>query len=152
MNDHSRTSSVTSMLERLKLPLLQNRRQYSNLVMFQKIVFNHVDLNINEYIHKHEAPSARTRMATRSTKTNQFVIPQSNTQPHLYSFFPNMARSWNSIPEEITSIENVNKFLSALQKHICSWYEQPWLSQSRSEWCSTRAFQSIISRSRSRSS
>lgn len=117
-NDHGRTSSVTSMMERLKLPPLQNRRQYSSLVMFQKITFNHVDLNIKEFIHMQEAPLARTRMTTRSTKPNQFAIPQSNSQPHLYSFFPNTARIWNSLPEEITSVENVNKFSSALQKNM----------------------------------
>ena len=116
--DYGRTSSVTAMLNKLKLPLLQHRRQFNSLVMFHKTMHHHVDLDINNFLSLQEPPATRTRMVTRSCKANQLVIPQSNSQPHLYSFFPQMARSWNSLPEEVTTPSSINSFKTALQKHM----------------------------------
>ena len=47
LNDYSRTSSVTNMLERLNLPPLESRRVYIRAVMMFKILNNIVDISIN---------------------------------------------------------------------------------------------------------
>ena len=118
LKTHGRTSSVTPMLNKLKLPPLQHRRQFNSLVMFHKTINRYVDLDINNFLSLQEPPATRTRMVTRSCKVNQLVIPQSNSQPHLYSFFPQMARTWNSLPEEVTTSNSTNSFKTALQKHM----------------------------------
>ena len=47
LNDYSRTSSVTSMMESLNLPLLESRRTYNRAIMMFKILNNIVDISID---------------------------------------------------------------------------------------------------------
>ena len=47
LNDYSRTSSVTSMMESLNLPLLESRKTCNRAIMMFKILNNIVDISID---------------------------------------------------------------------------------------------------------
>ena len=47
LNDYSRTSSVTSMIKSLNLPLLESRRTCNRAIMMFKILNNIVDISID---------------------------------------------------------------------------------------------------------
>ena len=58
-----------------------------------------------------EAFKYTTRQAAGS-----FAIPTSNVDSHLYSFYPNTIRLWNSLPDEGKSLPNVDSFGNYLGK------------------------------------
>ena len=81
--DYGRESSVTTMLDELEWPPLQQRRRELKLTLFHKAYNNDVDINIPLAIN------------TRSA-SHKFLIPSSRTNHHLYSFYPSTVRMWNS--------------------------------------------------------
>ncbi len=73
LNKYEYQSSVTAMLQHLCWPTLQQRRQFSSLVMLYKIKNNLVNINSSAYLIP--------------TRDHKFLLPFSPTNYHSSSFF-----------------------------------------------------------------
>ena len=95
MGDFQRTSSVTSMISSLNWTTLETHITILRLVLFYKILNNHVDLLLPDYIMN----------SARVTRGNdrKFILPPMNINAYKFSFYPNVISLWNNLPPEITS-------------------------------------------------
>ena len=100
--DYGQMSSVTSMLDSLDWPPLQRRRSELKVVLFYKILNNEVDIAL---------PLDK---APRETG-HKFMVPQSRTNSHLYSYFPSTVRVWNNLPSVVASAETSEGFKSMVK-------------------------------------
>ena len=110
-NRQCNTSSPTAMIEELKWPSLERRREIQRLTIMHKMHYNHVASNLGNYL----VPSTRPGRLNNSAA---YALPTSHKDPHLYSFFPRTARKWNHLPERTISIIDPTAFKTALKKTI----------------------------------
>ena len=106
MNDYSRESSVTSMLNKLDLTPLSDRRREARLIMLYKIIHEIVAINPSEYL----IPNTRQ---TRSA--HGYRQPRCNTTTYQQSYFPRTIRDWNSISIEARQAATIETFKSKLK-------------------------------------
>ena len=90
------------MLDSLDWPPLQRRRSELKVVLFYKILNNEVDIAL---------PLDK---APRETG-HKFMVPQSRTNSHLYSYFPSTVRVWNNLPSVVASAETSEGFKSMVK-------------------------------------
>ena len=101
-SDYGRHSSVTSMLTRLGLATLEQRRENRRLTMIYKVVHGLVAVPTTHLT----AADSRTR-ANHSFK---FRPISCNSTPYKYSFFPRTIPSWNLLPAETAEAATVDAF------------------------------------------
>ena len=107
-NDFSYHSSVTSMLVCLRWPLLEHRRNYLKLIIFYKIIHCLVD-----------ASFTLTSLSTSTRGHSQrFVIPFARTDSYLHSFLPSTLNLWNSLPDSLIDLNDINHFKRDLSLHL----------------------------------
>ena len=119
---------VTSMLDRLNLPTLQQRREIDRLVYMFKIVGGMVPaINADEYfIHQRAKRHIKARqfenfqssnIVEKSVVNNSkgYIVPNSNTEQFRNSFFVKTVIQWNHLEESVVTAETVEGFRSALQ-------------------------------------
>ena len=119
---------VTSMLDRLNLPTLQQRREIDRLVYMFKIVGGTVPaINADEYFFHQRAKrhiKARqfenfqsSNIVEKSVVNNSkgYIVPNSNTEQFRNSFFVKTVIQWNHLEESVVTAETVEGFRSALQ-------------------------------------
>jgi hypothetical protein len=103
------TTTVSSMLQQLDWPLLSTRRKQARLTMLYKIVNNIVKIKfLNQtkpLSHSHN---------TRYKKQDTLTIPDSYSNQHKFSFFPNTIRDWNNLPQNVTNSTSLDLFKSRL--------------------------------------
>ena len=99
-----RTSSVSSMLQSLNWPLLQERRAQAKVVMMYRIVYNLVDIPTVYLI-----PTINTR------GSQHYLVPFARTQCYQRSFFPDTIRLWNNLPSSVTSCTTLESFKTVVQ-------------------------------------
>ena len=107
-NNYDSTASVTDMLESLKWRSLANRRADARLSLFYKITHNLVDVPSENFLTP----------VTRSSRLHHnfaFQVPQSNTDYHLNSFFPQTIRTWNKLPSDVVESNTLNTFKNKIQ-------------------------------------
>ena len=107
-NDFSYHSSVTSMLTHLKWPSLEQRRNCLKLIMFNKIVNDLVDISIT---------LAPLSSSTRG-HNQRFVTPFARTDTYLNSFLPSTIKLWNSLPDSLIKLDDINQFKEHLTFHL----------------------------------
>ena len=108
-NDFATTSSVTSMLNNLNWPLLQQRRDIAKAIMFYKIINNLISIP-----HDHITISP---VSTRGHNLKYIQLAaKSNT--YLFSFFPSAVKLWNSLPDLVINSTNLNNFKLHLDNQI----------------------------------
>ena len=103
LNDYSRTSSVTSMMESLNLPLLESRRICNRAIMMVKILDNIVDISIDSAVlvpnvlptHGHNL-----RFRQLLVRINSFGK----------FFFPDSIKIWNQLPAAIVNCNDLETF------------------------------------------
>ena len=100
-NDFSYHSSVTSMLVCIRWPLLEYRRNYLKLIIFYKIIHGLVDASTS----------------TRG-RSQRFVTAFARTDSYLYSFLPSTINLWNSLPESLIDLNDINHFKRDLSLHL----------------------------------
>jgi hypothetical protein len=105
--DYSHEASVTQMLTNLQWPPLYIRRMTFRLVMFYKIVNNHVAIPAGPYL----IPSASSTRASSHTYQQQHC----NRNYFLYSFFPRTTVEWNRLPPATAAAPTLEAFKSSLQ-------------------------------------
>ena len=107
-NNLSYHSSETSMLVRLRWPLLKHRRNYLKLIMFYKILHGLVD-----------ASFTLTSLSTSTHGHSQrFVIPFARTETYLNSLIPPTINLWNLLPKSLVDLNDINHFKRDLSLHL----------------------------------
>ena len=79
MHNYSRHASVTTMLQHLDLPTLQQRRQHSKIIMLYRIT------------HK------------LASTSQHYILPYARTHVFKTSFFPSTIKIWNNLQPVITN-------------------------------------------------
>ncbi|MEW8547660.1 MAG: reverse transcriptase family protein [Candidatus Thiodiazotropha sp.] len=105
--NYSYLESVTSMLQTLDWPPLQQRRQARRLTHFYKAANNLSPVRIPEYV---TASSNRTR-----THDLAFIQLHTNYEQYKHSFLPRTIREWNALPPDLVHAVSVDDFSSRLQ-------------------------------------
>ena len=103
LNDYSRTSSITSMMESLNLPLLESRRTCNRAIMMFKILNNLVDISIDPTVLVPNTLPTRghnQRFRQLPVRTNSFGK----------SFFPDSIKIWNQLPTPIVNCNDLETF------------------------------------------
>ena len=104
--DYRQTSSVSSMLQQLNWPTLQERRATQKTVMMYRIVNHLVAIPTTCLI-----PTA----VTMRGHNQRFLVPFARTQTYQYSFFPSGIRLWNNLPQTIVDCNSLDHFKQELQ-------------------------------------
>ena len=110
LNNSSRYSSVTNMINHLSWPTLESRRTFLKLLLFYKIEKNLVKTSIN--------------LVPLTTITQGhsycFSIPSVNINTFANSFVRSTAKLWNNLPEPLVSTVNLNEYKEHLSHFIFS--------------------------------
>ena len=101
-------SSVGAILDELGWKSLQGRRKATRLCMLYKLHYGHVVADgIRQLISM--------RWASGHLKfSNAYKVAYSRTNYHKYLFFSRMIREWNSLPEDIATLPNLDSFSKAV--------------------------------------
>ena len=108
-NNYSPYSSVSDMIDKLGWQTLQQRRSTSRLVMFYKIVYQLVAVDMPPcYYHP-------TRTSARHHSLHYYQI--STTKDYYkFSFFPRTVVLWNSLSNSVVTIQDLGSFKSSVTK------------------------------------
>ena len=104
--------STSALVNSLGWPTLENRRLQSQLIMFYKMRNNLVNISFPSCVQANP----------RQTRNNIAKYKQisSSVLSYSYSFFPRTIRTWNSLPNSVTSKSTLEEFKSALSLCIDS--------------------------------
>ena len=92
-------------MKKLNWEPLEERRAKIKLNMFYKARTGLVEVPFDQ----------KTIRSAR--RAGSYAIPASTINSHLYSFYPNTIRMWNSLPVEGKSAKNLDTFVSFLNHH-----------------------------------
>ena len=90
---------------RLGLQPLEERRAKAKLHIFFKARHDLVDIPMDHLKLNPRRPCA-------------YAIPTSNLDCHLYSFYPNTVRLWNSLPDDCKQAKTADMFKNRLHPHV----------------------------------
>ena len=123
--------AMTNMLQKLKLPELQTRRQHLRLAFLFKVARGTVPaLPPEEYLTKIEnkrriRPTRNSDFASQNiisrqsrNHSNCFVVPHAKSEVYKNSLFARTIPQWNSLDENIINSPSVASFKSALERTI----------------------------------
>ena len=126
-NDFSYHSNVTTMLKHLKWPLLEHRRNFLKLIMYvYKILHGLVDISFTLIL-----------LSTPTRGHNQhFVTPFTRTDTYLNYFLPSAINLWNSLPNSLFELDDLNQFKDDLSLYLfpTNWF-YVWLSVCLYSFC-----------------
>ncbi len=97
------------MLTQLEWPLLEERRRQARLVMFHKIHYQLVAINMPLTLKGHEHQ-------TRSENTLAYYIPFCASDYMRQSFFIRTARDWNTLPQNVVTLSTPASFRGAIRQ------------------------------------
>ena len=103
MHNYNRHASVTTMLQHLDLPTLQQRRQHSKIVMLYRIRHQLANIPTTTYITP----------ATRNTQ--HYILPYARTDVYKSSFFSSTVKLWNNLQPAIINSTTIPHLRQALQ-------------------------------------
>ncbi len=107
LNRFRNRSSMTETLTELGWTSLEEHRKHQRLSMLYKIRNNLVDIDSTPYITRIIRP-------TRNCNAQGYVIPQSFTDHHKYSFFQRTVTNWNGLTDSIVSAPSLAAFKTRL--------------------------------------
>lgn len=105
--DYAYTSSVTRMLGNLGWASLEERRRELRLTLLFKLVFNHVEIDEDDF-DTHVLTKADSR--TRATHPYKFKQISCKTNVYANSFFPRTIKDWNNLSSKRISCQSVEAF------------------------------------------
>ena len=109
VNDYSRSSSVTKMLQKLDIPTLEVRRAQARVTMMYRIVNSLIE--IPDCMHLLQPRRSRSRRSNN----HSYVVPFFRLVCHQKSFFPDTIRLWNFLPDHITDRIDLDTFKRKVQ-------------------------------------
>ena len=107
--DYSYQHNVTTMLDDLNWPYLEQRRKAKRLTTFYKIANGSSPVTLPDYV---KASTSRTRSHDRS-----YTQIQTNYEQYKNSFLPRTIREWNALPPDLVHAESVDDFSSRVQTY-----------------------------------
>jgi hypothetical protein len=107
VNRYHNTSSVTSMLEDLKWPTLEERRQRARLVLMYKIVNGLVKIDATDRL-------VQPSRLSRNMGQHSFQIPPCNTIIWKESIYPKTTRDWKALPTDTDTAKSLESFKTHL--------------------------------------
>ena len=109
LNDFSRYSSITNMLQQLSWLSLQVHRKICRLQTLFKIIHNEYPLSIPSYYLEMER-------ATRQYHPRRYILPTSSTNIFQHSFYFRSIRDWNALPPRLIDHDNIDQFTNEIQQ------------------------------------
>ena len=103
MQNYNRHASVTTMLQHLDLPTLQQRRRHSKIIMLYRIRHQLANVPTTTYITS----------ATRNIQ--HYNLPYARTEVYKSSFFPTAFKLWNNLQPAIINSTTIPQLRQALQ-------------------------------------
>ena len=107
LNNYSRYSSVTTMLQQLQWPTLEERRRRARLSLFYKARNNLVALQIPDYFITHPHQS-------RLHHQSSYMVPYIRTSSYMNSFYSRTIKEWNALPPDVATSTALSIFQSNL--------------------------------------
>lgn len=101
-NRNANQSSVTSMINDLKWPLLKTRRSNARLTMFYK--------TINKLVAIRPPPELLTLSDMRTRRAHSYKHIHTNKDSYKFSFFPRTIVQWSSLSPHICSAPTLENF------------------------------------------
>ena len=98
-----RHASVTTMLQHLDLPTLQQRRRHSKIIMLNRIRHQLANIPTTTYITP----------ATRNTQHYNLLYARTNV--YKSSFFPSTIKLWNNLQPAVINSTTIPQLRQALQ-------------------------------------
>ena len=108
-NNYSWENSVTTMLNKLDLVLLKDKRFRSKSIMMYKILNNLIDIPSCYFIPSHHP-----------LRRGYFIQLPARIDSFKFSFFPPIIKIWNSLPSYLTNSLSLNHFCNYLDKYIAT--------------------------------
>ena len=108
--DYRRHSSVTSMLGRLELEPLEERRRIARLTFLYKILHEEVAVPDSQL-----GITRNPRVTRGNYTTDKLMVPQCSTTELRQHFVARSIPQWNRLPEAVTSADSVPSFKRQLQ-------------------------------------
>ena len=120
MHNYNRHASVTTMLQHLHLPTLQQRRQHFKIIMLYRITHQLASIPTATYI----TPSTRN--------TQHYIMPYARTHVFKTSFFPCTIKRCKDLQPDITNSTTIPQLRQHCNPHQHSvgvgLHAQPGLS------------------------
>jgi len=107
-NTYDRRASITKVLNQLKWPSLQSRRQQIRLSMLYRIRYNLVDITWTDHL---TAATSNTR-----GHNSRFFKPHIFNDVYKYSFFPRTSHEWNHLKKDPRDFATLDAFKVALRE------------------------------------
>ena len=108
-------SDYTSLLNKLQLKSLKDRRNIQKLKVCFKIINNKSCIPPSVF-SPHPSPSPR------HPHSQILFIPHVGTSSHKHSFFLDVIPKWNSLPPEVINSSSDSSFKSNLSSFLCNNY------------------------------
>ena len=103
-NNYSTYDSVSTMLDNLCWRSLENRRINSRVVMFQRIIYGYVAIQIPTYFEKPQ------RFTRHMHPLSYRQIHHTHAVYYQQSFYPAIIVLWNKLPSEIVLMDDLDSF------------------------------------------
>ena len=113
LSSYSRTTSVTSLLEQLKLEPLQSRRRIQRLAFMYKIFNGQVAVPMADL----DLKFTKWPIRGKDTNTKRLETLMSSTNEYKFSFTTRTIKEWNAIPQSVASADSAASLKSRLSKH-----------------------------------
>ena len=110
-NNYKRTEgSVTTILQKLDWPSLQQRRKEQRLTIMFKIHRQDIAVPLPDYIQRQPLSNNRRYHPAK------FRVMKSATNTYKYSFFPRTILDWNDLPAHILDTNTLGTFRAVFRK------------------------------------
>ena len=106
-NDYGRKSSVTTMMEKLQLTPLVDRRREHRITMMYRIINGLVAIPLEQF-------TERNSSRTRHNHSKTLKIIRTNSDIYKNSFFPRTSKDWNNLSDTIVNIDNLDTFKTSV--------------------------------------
>ena len=103
MRNYNRHASITTMLQNLHLPTLQQCQQHSQIIMLYRIT------------HQLAIIPTATYITSSTRNTQHYILPYARTQVFKTYFFPSTITIWNNLQPVITNSTTIPQLGQALQ-------------------------------------
>ncbi|CAC5364805.1 unnamed protein product [Mytilus coruscus] len=110
-NYNYQPGSMTVTIQSLNWPTLETRRTANRLILFQKILYHQVAIEIPKYY-------IVNNRKTRHSHTVSIMQSHCNTFEYEFSFYPRTIRDWNHLPGNIATDTDSDTFKENLWSHF----------------------------------
>lgn len=111
-NRYRLADSPTELLKNAGLPTLRNRTRLARAKFLHQLIHGYFNIDLSAYI---TFDQSRTTRLKHSMRLNEYSF---NTNCFKYSFFPLAITEWNQLDPNISSITQLDKFLTLVGNEL----------------------------------